>query len=143
MLSLVHSDIFRSTMQTLTNPVNCVGVMGAGLALQFKTRFPSMYVEYTEQCRRGVLVPGMPYLHRGERWVLNFPTKRHWKDLSLATDIVTGLEYLVQHYVEWGIKSLAVPPLGCGLGGLAWPEIGPVLVRYLEKMDIPVELYTP
>jgi len=133
-------------MRVLTNPVNCVGVMGAGLALQFKKNFPVMFVEYAERCRRGHVKLGEPYLYRANDmlpWVLNFPTKRHWKDLSQKEDIIAGLKYLKQNYKGWGIESLAVPPLGCGLGGLMWKEIEPVLTKHLKRLDIPVELYVP
>jgi O-acetyl-ADP-ribose deacetylase (regulator of RNase III) len=146
-ITFVHGDIFTSGMQTLVNPVNCVGVMGAGLALQFKQKFPIMFTEYVEWCRVGLLKPGEPYLYKQAEdmlpWILNFPTKRHWKDVSLMDDIIDGLKYLKQNYKGWGIKSIAVPPLGCGLGGLTWIAMEPVLKKYLGKLDIPVEIYQP
>jgi O-acetyl-ADP-ribose deacetylase (regulator of RNase III) len=131
-------------MQTLTNPVNCIGVMGAGLARQFKQRFPTMFVEYAERCRRGLVRLGEPYLYKTPDtlpWILNFPTKHNWKDLSEKESIVTGLRHLAQHYEAWGVTSLAVPSLGCGLGGLSWKEIEPILTQHLAQMRIPVELY--
>jgi O-acetyl-ADP-ribose deacetylase (regulator of RNase III) len=134
-------------MQTITNPINCIGVMGAGLALLFKQKFPSMFTEYAERCRRGLIHPGEPYVHRITYdvlpWILNFPTKRHWRDLSRKDDLIAGLKYLKKNYQGWGIVSLAVPPLGCGLGGLPWTDIEPLLCKHLEKLDIPVELYLP
>lgn len=146
MITLVRGNVFDSMMQTITNPVNCVGVMGAGLALQFRHRFPAMFADYSERCRRGLVKLGEPYIYRRGSalpWILLFPTKRHWRDLSRKEDIIAGLKYLRQNYKSWGVTSLAVPPLGCGLGGLPWREIGPVLVWHLKQLDIPVEVYVP
>jgi O-acetyl-ADP-ribose deacetylase (regulator of RNase III) len=138
-------DLFASEAQTLVNTVNCVGVMGKGVALEFKKRFPAMYEDYVVRCAKGQVQLGKPYLYRELHgpWVLNFPTKGHWRSVSRLADIAAGLEYLMQHYREWGITSLAVPPLGCGQGGLEWRVVGPTLYRYLSQLDIPVELYAP
>ncbi len=138
-------DLFESSAQTLVNTVNCVGVMGKGIALQFKERFPDMYKDYEQRCRRGEVKLGTPYLYRTliPPWVVNFPTKDHWRSVSRIADIIAGLEYLLGHHKEWGIESLAVPPLGCGEGQLEWAIVGPTLHKYLRRMDIPVELYAP
>lgn len=138
-------DLFASEAQTLTNTVNTVGVMGKGIALEFKKRFPDMYDDYVRRCEEGRVELGRPYLFRAlfPPWVLNFPTKEHWRSLSRLDAITDGLEYLAQHYREWGIESLAVPPLGCGEGGLEWRIVGPALYRGLAKLEIPVELYAP
>jgi len=138
-------NLFDSEAQTLVNTVNCVGVMGKGVALEFKNRFPQMYEEYVARCNKGEVRLGRPYLYRTlmPPWVLNFPTKDHWRSVSRLRDIEQGLEYLLAHYREWGIESLAVPPLGCGHGNLEWRVVGPTLYRYLKRMDIPVELYAP
>jgi O-acetyl-ADP-ribose deacetylase (regulator of RNase III) len=138
-------DLFTSRAQTLVNTVNCVGVMGKGIALGFKQRFPNMYDDYEARCRRAEVHLGAPYLYRPEKppWILNFPTKDHWRGLSRISDIARGLEFLASHYKEWGITSLAVPPLGCGNGQLDWAVVGPTLFRHLSKLDIPVELYAP
>lgn len=138
-------ELFGSEAQTLVNTVNCVGVMGKGLALEFKKRFPVMYKDYASRCERGEVRLGEPYLfrHLTLPWVLNFPTKQHWRSVSNLDDIVRGLEYLSAHYQEWGIASLAVPPLGCGHGQLEWRVVGPTLYRYLDKIEVPVELYAP
>jgi len=145
MLDVVTGNILESDAQTLVNTVNCVGVMGKGIALAFKQRFPDMYKDYVGRCRRGEVKLGRPYLYRGlhRQWVLNFPTKEHWRSVSRLEDITRGLEYLKGHYREWGIESLAVPPLGCGNGQLEWRVMGPVLYRCLEQLDIPVTLYGP
>lgn len=145
MIRVTTGNILESKAQTLTNTVNCVGVMGKGIALEFKNRFPGMFKDYEQRCRRGEVVLGKPYLYKSllPPWVLNFPTKGHWRSVSNLQDIVRGLEYLLKHYKEWGITSIAVPPLGCGNGQLEWRIVGPTLYRYLRKLDIPVELYAP
>lgn len=138
-------DLFSSRGQTLVNTVNCVGVMGKGIALGFKQRFPDMYGDYEARCRSRQVRLGEPYLYKSDRlpWILNFPTKDHWRGLSRISDIARGLEYLARHYKGWGITSLAVPPLGCGNGQLDWTVVGPTLFRHLSKLEIPVELYAP
>ncbi|MDQ2743776.1 MAG: macro domain-containing protein, partial [Chloroflexota bacterium] len=143
MVELVRGDIFQSRAQTLVNTVNTVGVMGKGVALEFRKRFHPMYEDYVRRCARGEVRLGQPYLYAGETtpWVLNFPTKDHWRSVSHLDDIVAGLQHLERHYREWGITSLAVPPLGCGNGQLEWQVVEPVLRHYLQRLDIPVELY--
>jgi len=137
-------DIFQSQAQTLVNAVNCVGIMGKGIALEFKNHFPEMYQDYVRACERGQIQLGRPYLYkRIEPWILNFPTKSHWRGVSRQSDIVEGLNYLAQHYQEWGITSLGVPALGCGQGQLEWRVMGPILIRHLAALEIPVELYAP
>lgn len=145
MVKPLVGDLFESNAQTLVNTVNCVGVMGKGVALGFKERFPDMYEDYVRRCKNGQVKLGEPYLYRSliPPWILNFPTKDHWRSVSRLEDIVAGLEYLQKHYREWGITSLAVPPLGCGQGQLEWRVVGPTLYRHLSRLDIPVELYAP
>lgn len=145
MVKALIGDLFKSRAQTLVNTVNCVGVMGKGIALEFKKRFPDMYKDYVSRCRKGEVKLGHPYLYKRTvpPWILNFPTKDHWRSLTKLDDIVNGLEYLFRHYKQWRINSLAVPPLGCGSGQLEWRIVGPTLYRYLERLDIPVELYAP
>ncbi len=143
--SVLEGDLFESKAQTLVNTVNTEGVMGKGIALQFKKRFPEMYQDYLRRCKRGEVRLGRPYLFKGLEppWVLNFPTKDHWRSLSRLSDIIEGLDFLKKHYDEWGITSLAVPPLGAGNGGLEWRVVGPTLYRILSTFDIPVEIYAP
>lgn len=138
-------NLLESSAQTLVNTVNTVGVMGKGIALEFKKWFPEMHRDYVERCAAGSVKLGEPYLYRSviPPWILNFPTKDHWRSVSRLSDIVAGLEYLERHYRQWGITSLAVPPLGCGYGGLDWHVVGPTLYRHLKRLDIPVELYAP
>lgn len=145
MITVRVGDLFASEAQTLVNTVNCVGVMGKGIALEFKNRFPAMFRDYETRCKAGQVKLGRPYLYKDlvGKWVLNFPTKDHWRSVSKLEDIVEGLNYLQAHYRAWGITSLAVPPLGCGHGQLEWRVVGPTLYRRLSKLDIPVELYAP
>jgi O-acetyl-ADP-ribose deacetylase (regulator of RNase III)/uncharacterized protein YwgA len=145
MVRVLINDIFQSKAQTLINTVNCVGIMGKGLALEFKKRFPEMFNDYVERCARREVRLGKPYIYESlvQPHVINFPTKDHWRSVSNLQDITRGLEYLVNHYKEWGITSLAIPPLGCGEGQLEWRIVGPTLYRHLQRLDIPVELYAP
>jgi O-acetyl-ADP-ribose deacetylase (regulator of RNase III)/uncharacterized protein YwgA len=145
MVKVLTGDILDSKAQTLVNTVNCVGVMGKGIALKFKERFPDMFSDYVERCNRKEVKLGNPYLFKRLTlpWILNFPTKDHWRSVSRIEDIMQGLKYLLGHYKEWGITSIAVPPLGCGQGQLEWKIVGPTLYRYLNQLDIPVELYAP
>lgn len=145
MIKVLIGNLFESKVQTLVNTVNCVGVMGKGIALEFKKHFPDMFKDYVSRCQSGQVRLGRPYLYKRlvPPWILNFPTKDHWRSMANLNDIVRGLEYLFQHYKEWGIESLAVPPLGCGQGQLEWRVVGPTLYRYLKQMDIPVELHAP
>lgn len=162
-LSWVDGDMFFSQMQTLTISVNTVGVMGKGLASRAKYQFPDMYVVYQDVCKKKQLTMGKPYLYKREasldsdladeplslpnlnanKWFLLFPTKTHWKQSSDITGIERGLQWLVENYQTEGIQSLAVPALGCGLGGLDWKEIGPLMCRYLCQMQIQVAIYLP
>lgn len=140
-------DIFLSDSQTLTNAVNTVGVMGAGIAKEFKRRFPKMYEDYRGRCKRGEFQIGEPYVWRpesgGQPWILNFPTKRHWRAGSQLAWIDQGLAYIVRHYRSWEITSLALPALGCSLGGLEWTDVKSLFERHLSVLDIPVEIYEP
>jgi|MTBAKSStandDraft_2_1061841.scaffolds.fasta_scaffold03809_3 O-acetyl-ADP-ribose deacetylase (regulator of RNase III)/uncharacterized protein YwgA len=145
MIRVLIGDLFESEAQTLVNTINCVGIMGKGIALQFKNRFPDMFKDYAARCKLKKVALGRPYLYKPlfGKWVLNFPTKDHWRSVATLKDIVAGLEYLLTHYQEWGITSIAIPPLGCGEGQLEWRVVGPTMYRYLAKMDADVFLYAP
>jgi O-acetyl-ADP-ribose deacetylase (regulator of RNase III)/uncharacterized protein YwgA len=141
MLRALIGDMFASRAQTLVNTVNCVGVMGKGVAEQFKKRFPAMFEDYKRRIERKAVRLGEPYLYidpSGAR-IINFPTKGHWRSPSRISDI----EYLVAHIATWGISSLAMPPLGCGNGGLEWSEVGPLIYRKLNSLPIDIEVYAP
>lgn len=144
-IRVVTGDILESDAQTLVNTVNTEGVMGKGIALQFKKRFPDMYEDYVQRCERGEVRLGRPYIfkERLHPWIINFPTKKYWRSISHLEDIVAGLEYLDDQYEEWGVTSLAVPPLGCGEGQLEWRIVGRVLYSHLSEYEIPVTLYAP
>ncbi len=144
-VKITSGNIFNSKAQTLVNTVNCVGVMGKGVALQFKKLFPEMYQDYVNKCKHKEVKLTRPYLYKQilSPWILNFPTKDNWRSVSRISDIIAGLNYLELHYKEWGITSLAVPPLGCGHGGLDWKIVAPVLYEHLSQLNIPVELYAP
>ncbi len=138
-------DMFNSDAQTLVNTVNCVGIMGKGVALKFKERFPEMFQDYARRCERKALKLGEPYVYEDKSGVkiLNFPTKDHWRSASRLNDIERGLTYLADHYERWGIKSISMPPLGCGNGGLEWSEVGPLLYQKLYGLPIDIEVFAP
>ncbi len=141
---VLEGDLLKSNMHALVNTVNTVGIMGKGVALEFKKRYPAMYLDYVKRCDRHEVKLGEPYVYQADdHLIVNFPTKQHWRSVSRLSDIVAGLEYLEGHYKDWEIRSLAVPPLGCGNGQLEWRVIGPILLRHLRRLAIPVELYAP
>jgi O-acetyl-ADP-ribose deacetylase (regulator of RNase III)/uncharacterized protein YwgA len=144
-ISVTKGDILKSNKQALVNTVNCVGVMGKGIALAFKRSYPNMYEDYVSRCQRGEVKLGQPYVYRESdgHIIVNFPTKSHWRAVSRLSDIVDGIRYMREHYVEWGIGSIAVPPLGCGNGQLEWKVVGPTLHHELSLLNIDVELYAP
>ena len=145
MVKVLQGNLFETKMQTIVNTVNCVGVMGKGIALEAKKQFPDMYKDYIRICNKNELKLGRPYLYRRliPPNILIFPTKDHWRSVARIRDIEEGLQYLLSNYKQWGITSMAVPPLGCGEGQLEWRVVGRTLYRYLSKMDIPIELYAP
>lgn len=144
MVRFVTGNLFDSKAQTLVNTVNCVGVMGKGIALAFKDRFPAMFEHYRDLCERGEVQPGVLTLYTDTvPWVINFPTKRHWRGRSRLDDIEAGLVALVRQCREWQIESLAMPALGCGHGGLNWSDVRPLIERHLGNMDIDIEVYEP
>ncbi len=145
MIVYMKGNIFEAPAQVITNAVNCVGVMGGGIALQFKERYPDMFRDYAARCVEKTVKPGEPYLfENGSVQVLNFPTKNDWRVDSKLEDIETGLKYLSENYGEMGIYSLALPALGCGLGGLDWNDVKPLVEKYLGDLpDLDVLVYEP
>jgi O-acetyl-ADP-ribose deacetylase (regulator of RNase III) len=144
LVSFVQGDLLASRAQTLVNTVNCVGIMGKGIALSFKKRYPDMFLDYVRRCEARVVKLGEPYPYQTpSRLIVNFPTKDHWRSVSRLEDIEDGLRYLRVHLQEWGVTSIAVPPLGCGNGQLDWSVVGPTLDKHLRTFGIPVELYVP
>lgn len=145
MITFVEGNIFDSPAQVLTNTVNCVGVMGKRIALGFKKRFPTMFVDYKQRCQAGKVKVGQPYLWEDDRvQILNFPTKEHWKANSKLSYIEDGLKYLAENFAEMGICSLALAPLGCGNGGLEWTQLKPLIEKYLGDIpNLEVFAYVP
>jgi O-acetyl-ADP-ribose deacetylase (regulator of RNase III) len=145
----VSGNIFDSNADAIVNAVNCVGVMGKGLALQFKKRFPDNFKIYKESCAHQELRPGNVLVYdRGElekpRFIINFPTKDHWKQPSEIGYIDSGLESLAGAIQKHDISSIAIPALGCGLGGLQWAEVRPRIVEALSPItDLTVYIYDP
>ena len=145
MFKALIGDLFISDAQTLVNTVNCVGIMGKGVALEFKKRFPGMARDYAARCARNEVRLGEPYLYEDETGarIINFPTKGHWRASSRLVDIEQGLDYVATHASEWQLTSLALPPLGCGNGGLAWSEVGPLIYAKLLNAPVDIEVYAP
>ncbi|MBX4196375.1 DarT ssDNA thymidine ADP-ribosyltransferase family protein [Candidatus Pacearchaeota archaeon] len=159
-ISIIEGDMFFSKMQTLTISVNTVGIMGKGLASRAKYQFPDVFVYYQDICKRGELKMGVPVLYKRESsindilsvdyidnkeptWFLLFPTKNHWRFDSDPVGIEKGLLWFKDNYESLGIKSIALPALGCGLGNLSWAQIGPMMVKHLKGLKIPVQIYLP
>jgi O-acetyl-ADP-ribose deacetylase (regulator of RNase III) len=138
----LNGDIFNSQAQVIVNTVNCKGVMGKGLALAFKQRYPDMFATYERDCQTGRLTIGRPTLYqKSTPWILNFPTKYHWRNPSKLEYIEKGLAFLVNHYKKAGIASIAFPKLGVQNGKLSWDDVGPLMAKYLSQMDIDVYIY--
>ena len=139
MIQPASGDILESPAEALVNTVNCVGVMGRGIALQFKNRYPENYKEYALACKLNEVRPGTMFVtntnqFQGPRYIINFPTKRHWRGKSRLEDIDAGLADLVRVVSDLKIKSIAVPPLGCGLGGLNWVDVRPLIAQFADMM---------
>ena len=143
MILYVQGDLFQSPAQVLVNTVNTVGVMGKGVALQFKRHFPEMYGKYRELCEKGDFNVGSLWLYKSpNKWVLNFPTKRHWRQPSRLEDVESGLRKFVETYSSMGIHSIAFPPLGCGNGQLDFSsQVQPLMEKYLQPLPIEVFVY--
>ena len=146
MIRVKTGDILAEDAEALVNTVNCVGVMGSGIALQFKKAFPENFRAYAEACERGEVRPGRMFVFEtlqitNPRYIINFPTKRHWRGNSRIADIQAGLTDLVAAVREREIRSIAVPPLGSGLGGLEWSDVLPLIekaLRGLSDLDVVV-----
>ena len=143
-IKFIKGNIFNTNAQTIVNTVNCVGVMGKGIALVFKLRYPKMFDLYSEYCKNKLIGIGKLWLYKEEKnapWVLNFPTKFHWKYPSKMEYIEKGLSKFVETYKDKGISSIAFPLLGTHNGGLDKQEVLSVMNQYLGQCDIPIEIY--
>lgn len=149
MIIIKRGNLLQDEAEALVNTVNCVGVMGKGIALQFKQAFPEVFSKYEMACRRDEVQPGKMHVVDTKllfypKYVINFPTKRHWKNNSLMKDIESGLVDLIRVIKNLDIKSIAVPPLGCGNGNLKWSEVLPKIEAAFEQLpDVKVYLYEP
>ena len=143
MIIRTHGDMFDGHYDALINPVNCVGVMGKGLALEFKKRYPEMYEGCRKACSDWNFHPGDLYLYRYEDVaIICFPTKDHWRDPSKLEYIEHGLKELRGYLAKKpNIRSVAVPKLGCGLGGLDWADVFPIVERELGGLDTEVYVF--
>ncbi len=140
MIEYKTGDILSENVEALVNTVNCVGVMGRGIALQFKRAFPENFEVYAKACKREEVRPGRIFVFdtrqlSNPRYIFNFPTKRHWRGKSRIEDIELGLDALAHEIRERGVQSVAIPPLGSGLGGLDWNEVRPRIEKALEDID--------
>lgn len=149
MIRIARGNLLQAPVEALVNTVNCVGYMGKGIALQFKQAFPANFKAYEAACKLGEVAPGRVLVHDHgmliePRYVINFPTKRHWRGKSRMDDIESGLAALVSEVRQRGIRSIAIPPLGCGLGGLEWDEVRPrIEAAFAAVPDVDVHLYAP
>lgn len=149
MLEFRRGDILEAGTEAVVNTVNCVGVMGRGIALQFKKAYPENFREYAQACEKGEVRPGTLFIHRtgdmlGPAYIINFPTKRHWRGRSRMEDIEAGLSALVAFIQDSSITSIALPPLGSGLGGLEWTDVRRRIVAAMEVLtDVHIVIYEP
>ena len=151
MITITQGDILKADTDALVNTVNCVGVMGKGIALLFKKAYPENFKSYEKACHNNEVVPGKMFIFAnnvlkgmGPRFIINFPTKRHWRNPSSIEDISMGLTALKKDILQLGIESIAIPPLGCGNGGLDWPIVKRVIIEELSDLkNVDIRLYSP
>lgn len=149
MIKFKQGNLLKANVDALVNTVNCVGVMGKGIALQFKKAFPDNFKAYKKACDAEQVQPGKMFISdvgslMQTRYIINFPTKRHWKGKSRMEDVDSGLKALVEEVKRLKIKSIALPPLGCGNGGLDWNEVRPRIEKaFSELPDVEVQLFSP
>jgi O-acetyl-ADP-ribose deacetylase (regulator of RNase III) len=149
MIKITKGNLLEADAEAIVNTVNCVGYMGKGIALQFKQAFPENFKAYEKVCRTHELHAGMMFVFRtgmlgNPKFIINFPTKRHWRGKARIDDIRTGLSALIDEIQQLGINSIAVPPLGCGLGGLSWGEVRPMIEEaFHAKPEVQVLLFEP
>jgi len=149
MIEYKKGDIFAEDAEALVNTVNCVGHMGRGIALEFKKAWPENFHAYAAACKRHEVRPGRMFVFETQRltsprYVINFPTKRHWRGKSRMEDIESGLDALAKEIQKRGIRSIALPPLGSGLGGLDWADVRPRIERALRELsEVKVVVFEP
>jgi O-acetyl-ADP-ribose deacetylase (regulator of RNase III) len=150
MVQIAQGNLLVAQVDALVNTVNTKGIMGKGIALQFRQTFPAMFRDYEKACKVGEVQLGKMHvfdlggLAGRPRWIINFPTKGHWRERSQLSDIETGLEDLVETVRRLGIRSIAIPPLGCGNGGLNWADVRPrIEAAFTNLPDVKVLLFEP
>ncbi|MUV37012.1 hypothetical protein JNUCC1_00818 [Lentibacillus sp. JNUCC-1] len=148
MIKYMKGNLLEDSSEALVNTVNTVGVMGKGIALQFKQAFPEVFREYEKSCRKNEVETGKMHIVDtsalvGPKYIINFPTKQHWKEKTKMSYITEGLKDLVKNVQELGIRSIAIPPLGCGNGGLDWSEVKPLIEKAFKDLDVDVRIYEP
>lgn len=149
MITFTSGDILRADAEAIVNTVNCVGVMGRGLALQFKKSWADNFKAYVVACKQQKVQPGSMFIFAtgqltNPKYIINFPTKRHWRGVSKIEDVGIGLSALAQDIKEKQIKSIAIPPLGSGLGGLEWTEVRQLIETALSDLhDVEILVYEP
>lgn len=149
MIRFTHGDILKADVEAIVNTVNCVGVMGRGIALQFKKAWPENFKQYALACKHNEVVPGKMFVYEtleltNPRYIVNFPTKRHWKGASRIEDIDSGLNSLALEIKNKKISSIAIPPLGAGLGGLDWHNVKDKIVQHLSDLsDVDILVFEP
>lgn len=140
MIIYSKGTVFNAPVKTFVNTVNCAGVMGAGIALEFKLRYPEMFDDYVDKCKTKQIKIGVPsiYEYSDDIWIMNFPTKGHWRFPSKLQWIEQGLKYFAENYKERNIQSIAFPKLGTSNGGLNWGEVKELMERYLKNLDMDI-----
>lgn len=143
MIIYVKGDLFKSPAKVLVNTVNTVGVMGAGIAKEFKKLYPNMFNRYQQFCEEGLFKIGSLWIYKTDnKFILNFPTKDHWRNPSKTEYIKAGLEKFIAAYSDYGISSIAFPHIGCGNGELHWErEVHPLMIKYLKDLPIDIFIY--
>lgn len=141
-LQIIKGNIFNSRCQTIVNTINCVGVMGAGIALEFRLRYPEMYQRYVEFCQQQLIEVGKLWIYKADdKWILNFPTKKHWKYPSKIEYLELGLQKFLDTYENKKITSVAFPLLGASNGKIESDTSLKIMKKFLSKSNIPVEIY--
>ncbi len=145
-ITYVTGDLLKADTEAQVNCVNCVGVMGGGIAKQFRDKYPAMDALYRRKCDDGDIEIGkmfvwLPHRATPPMFVINFPTKRHWKNPSLLRDVSLGLDALAREIRARSISSVALPKLGCGCGGLDWEQVRPLIEQKLGQLDCGVQVY--
>ena len=149
MITISRGNFWDAEVDAVVNSVNCVGIMGKGIALQCKKAFPDNYDAYLKACKRGEVQPGSLFVYEtkqifGAKYIINFPTKMHWKGPSRYEYLEAGLQALVSVIRDRNIRSIAIPPLGCGLGGLDWAKVRPMIEAALSQLpDVQAYIYEP